>query len=90
MNMWQKHLAAQERSGKSVLGYCREHGINPKRLYYWQKKRKGAVGGRAEFVEIKRPGSGSFELRVRDGVTLVIPEQFKPEQLRRLLEALGC
>jgi hypothetical protein len=90
MNTWQKHLAAQERSGKSVSGYCREHGIDPKRLYYRQSKKKRPAAGRAEFVEIKKPGGGGFELRVRDGITLVIPEQFKPEQLRCLLEALGC
>jgi transposase-like protein len=90
MNTWQKHLAAQERSGKSVSGYCREHGIDPKRLYYWQRKHKGAAAGRVEFVEIKKPGRGNFELRVRDGAILIIPEQFEPEQLRRLLEALEC
>jgi len=88
MNMWQKHLAAQERSGKSVPEYCRQHGINPKRLYYWQRKRR--TSGEAEFVEIGKRQPGGFELRVRDGVVIVVPERFDPEQLRQLLEVLGC
>ena len=90
MNMWQKHLAAQERSGKSISEYCRQRGIDPRRLYYWQRKGSRPAARKAEFIEIKKPGRGNFELRIRGGVTLVIPERFEPEHLRRLLETLGC
>ena len=86
MNQWQKHLAAQEQSGKSVSAYCRERRIDPKRLYYWKSRSQG----KADFVEISRPGQKSFELTIRDGITLSIPEHFKADELRRLLEVLGC
>ena len=90
MNMWRKHLAAQERSGKSISEYCRQRGIDPRRLYYWQRKGSRPAVRKTEFIEIKKPGRGNFELRIREGMILIIPERFEPEQLKRLLEALEC
>lgn len=35
---WQKHLEAQERSGLSIINYCREHGLSRGAFGYWRRE----------------------------------------------------
>lgn len=35
---WRQHLRAQRRSGLSVRGYCREHGLLEPSFYHWKRE----------------------------------------------------
>lgn len=35
---WGRLIAEQAGSGKSVMEFCRQHGISDNRLYYWRKR----------------------------------------------------
>lgn len=89
-NNWREHAAAQERSGKSINRYCRDLGLDPKRLYYWRRQvGKGEVakgeescGGTNRFVRVG--GSETVEVQTTDG--LLIKTSIR--ELRQVLEAL--
>ncbi len=40
---WQKHIAEQARSGRSVDVYCKAHGLKKANWYYWHKKLTGVT-----------------------------------------------
>ena len=86
MEDFKKHQAAQERSGQSISEYCRQHGISAKRFYYWRER----VREDRKFVEVGSSGNTGFELKVREGLTLVVPPKFDTTALKRLLQALEC
>ena len=86
MENWKEHLIAQERSGKSISEYCRQNGIAPKRLYYWRRRE----ARESKFVEVGTPSPVSYELVLRDGLRLAIPERFNPASVKELLRVLGC
>ena len=81
-----RHILAQERSGKSIPEYCRQHGIPSKRLYYWRRR----MAHKGNFVEVGAPGGGSFELKLREGLSVMVPPRFDAEHLKQLLQVLGC
>jgi hypothetical protein len=62
---WERHIEAQERSGKSVAEYCREQGLSEKALHYQRRKR------RRKFVQVG--GSEPIEVHLPDGVLLRVP-----------------
>ena len=35
---WAKYVADQADSQLSMSDYCKQHGVNPKRLYFWRHK----------------------------------------------------
>ena len=41
---WGKHVSTWQRSGLSQAAYCRQHGLIPRQLGYWVR-RKGADAG---------------------------------------------
>lgn len=63
---WKKHIEAQEKSGKSISEYCREHGLSLSAFGYQrstQRERFVQVGGK-ELIEIVLP----------EGVTIRVSE----------------
>lgn len=86
MEELKKHISAQERSGKSISEYCRQHGIATKRFYYWRKR----LEREDSFIEVGGARGGSFELKIREGLSVMVPPKFDAEHLRQLLQVLGC
>jgi len=88
---WQKIVEAQRASGRSVLGYCREHGISPAGFYAWKRRLRDAEP-MAEFVEVKtvdqaRPAFGDgIEVCLAGGRRVVVRRGFDRELL---VETIG-
>jgi hypothetical protein len=49
---WRRIIESHRASGRSVSGYCREHGISPAGFYAWRRRLQGAEPT-AAFVEVK-------------------------------------
>ncbi len=43
---WRGHIERQRRSGQSVRGYCRQHGLQESAFYWWRREvaRRTAAG----------------------------------------------
>ena len=63
--VWQGHLKAAERSGKSLSAYAAEYGINLRRLY---DARYVGIGGQNEGGQ----GAASIGIRAGQGQAAVI------------------
>jgi putative transposase len=51
---WQEHLKQQQKSGKSVAAYCREHKLTPSN-FYLQRKRANKTSAKesCQFIQLK-------------------------------------
>jgi transposase-like protein len=88
-------LAVLQRSGKPVSVFAAEHGLDPQRLYSWRRRLGKAE--RTTFKElIVRPAASisvaatgaSFEIMLRSGVVVRVPQSFDAAALERLLVVL--
>ncbi len=94
---WQSHIEAWEHSGNTQSDYCRNNGLSSKVFGYWKRKlcRKAPAAVSFVPVSIRRtyPASintgASLRLVVGNGYGIDIGDGFKPDTLRRLLDALG-
>lgn len=91
---WRERVSAQEASGLSVRGYCKEHGIGEHSFYAWRQRLRRepeAVG--FALVEPKREEerkAAMAELIFAGGERLRIPcEEATLGVVLRALRALG-
>ena len=96
---WRKVLAAWKRSGQSIRGYCREHGITEASFYFWRRELRlreaeAAQRNAAAFVPVRLkpevPAScapGMIELAF-NGLTLRVPAHTDTDRIRELVAAL--
>ena len=84
-------LAALKRSGLSVASFAAAQGIDAQRLYGWRRRLSSA----AEFVELTpgstlavRDSARGFEVMLRSGHVVRMPESFDVEAFRRLVDVL--
>ena len=87
-------LAALERSGLSPAGFAAREGLQVHRLYRWSRQLKEAGAEAPAFVEVvaavapERPREGRFEVVLRSGQVVRVPETFDAGALRKLVVAL--
>jgi hypothetical protein len=90
-------LDAQEKSGKSLIRFSKEHGIDPMRVYRWKRRLRAtsAVSTKPCFVPVKicsspksTEASGGLELVLANGRVIRIQGDFDAEVLRRVVSAL--
>ena len=65
-------VAALHSSGKSVVEFCAEHGLDPQRVYLWRRRLSTGVDRRPSFEEIVVGGSAR-KVRRRRGVRDLVP-----------------
>src|SRR5262245_52081712 len=86
-------LAALDRSGLSPADFAAREGLMVQRLYRWTRQLKERSEGPA-FVEVASavapvaPREARFEVVLRSGQVVRVPEAFDPEALRKLVAAL--
>lgn len=92
---WNRHLAAQPLSGKTVKGYCHANGLDLSSFYRQRRKcsKNGAGGEPQAFVQapalLPRKVSGSsLAIRVKD-FNLTLEDGYSSNDLERVLIALG-
>jgi hypothetical protein len=96
---WQKRVERWRESGLSAVQYAAETGINAGTLKFWHYKltkakrsetgRVRASKKRAAFVEVRAVATDArFEVELRNGRQLRVPESFEEKALERLLAVL--
>lgn len=95
---WRERLSSQEKSGKSIAAFCREHELRVWQFYEWKKRfrqREAAsfvavsVKGEDERVSpLPAPSLSLIELHHRRGWSLQIAAGFDADHLRRVLSVL--
>lgn len=89
---WRGVVEAQGASGKTVLGFCREKGLNANSFYGWRRElrlRDSAKAAGDGFVELVRgggpTGSAGISLRVDGRVSIVLERGFDGATLKAVL-----
>lgn len=98
---WWERISLQEKSGKSIAAFCREHELRAWQFYEWKKRFRQKQVQPAAFVavslktaDMESPQpfavsvSSAIELRHRRGWSLHIEAGFDADHLRRLLSVL--
>jgi hypothetical protein len=74
-----------------VAAFAAQEGLDPQRLYVWRRK----LESRGDFVEITparalevRDPPRGFEVALRSGHAVRLPERFDVEAFRRLVDVL--
>lgn len=86
-------LAALDRSGLSPADFAAREGLEVHRLYRWSRQLKEVAEGPA-FVEVAAAlppvalREARFEVVLRSGQVVRVPEAFDPGALRKLVAAL--
>lgn len=95
--IWRERVAEWERSGQSVLAFCRERHLPAWSLYQWRKRLKAepvrpSRRVAARFVEINLPPAASSawdcELELKNGRKLRFQGGVPARQLAELAAAL--
>jgi Transposase len=93
---WRGLVSEQAASGRSVAGFCRDHGLRAWQLYEWKKRLRAtevtpfiAVEVASTEVASAEPGRMSgIEMRHRRGWSVIVEPGFDASHLRRLLAVL--
>jgi len=88
-------VSASQASGKSVLSFAREYGLQPSRIWRWlarlQEESKGGMRFHpVRLVEPERldPRVGTIEVVLLNGRRVRVPQGFVAEDLVRVLEVV--
>jgi hypothetical protein len=92
-------LAAQRRSGLSLVDFARQRGLRANTLSWWRHRLRGGDGdsecaSAGPFIEVspvrkvEAAQAGVFEVVLEDGKVVRVPERFEEGALRRLLAVL--
>ena len=90
---WAERIAAQQRSGMTVKGFCKEHGLTEYSFYAWRKRLQKAGPVRFALVERsarrqERTSEAALELVLATGERLRIGTGVDPATLRTVLDAV--
>jgi len=96
---WRALVSEQRASGQSVAAFCHARGMTSSQMFAWKKRLREAE--KAEFVEVqvapqKKPHhrgttaerSGTIEICLVRGCSLVVEPGFDADHLRALLAIL--
>ena len=85
---WRKVIAQQRASGQSIAAFCRERDISPPSFYGW--RRRLANRKTPQFVPVSLPATAAeFEVRLPNGIVVMVPGSFADGPLARLLQLVG-
>jgi hypothetical protein len=95
---WRGVIAGQQASGLSIAAFCREEDVSPPSFYAWRRRlakqptplHPAAKQPTPQFVPVSLPATAAeFELRLPNGVSVVVPGGFAEASLGRLLQVVG-
>ncbi|EHQ90128.1 IS66 family insertion sequence element accessory protein TnpA [Desulfosporosinus youngiae] len=94
LELWRDRVAAYRSSGLTAKQWCAENSFPISTLHYWMRKIKNSVSCEntvPEFVSLSEalPDAECSPLVVKIGLfSVMIPENFRPEQLARVIGLL--
>ena len=88
-------VSAYQASGKSLMSFAREYGVQPSRLGRWSARLQGSSQGGMRFHPVRLvgpepldPRPGTIEVVLSKGRRVCVPRGFVAEDLVRVLEVL--
>lgn len=90
---WEAHVSDFRKSGLTQREYCRQHKISYWSFNSW-KSRLEKSEDTGQLTEVPRDKiqpcmkAAPFEIVVNDAVKIIIPDNFNPEELGRILTVL--
>ena len=87
---WRERLERFESSGQSGAAFCRDEGVSQASFYKWRKR----LGEAAEapsllaFIEVEPTQPAVFEVVLRSGIMVRVPERHDAKALEQLLDVL--
>jgi len=88
-------IAASQASGKPLLSFAREYGLQPARIWRWSARLRGQSNGTVRFhpVRLVEPNRGdhrpgTIEVVLLDGRRVRVPAGFAADDLVRVLAVL--
>ena len=94
---WSQRVALWKRSGQTAATFAAAHGFSAKSLLWWSStlRREVPDGKPVAFAPLAAVASSpraaappAFELVLRSGLVVRVPEGFDPRRLHALLDAL--
>jgi hypothetical protein len=94
---WRRLISEQMRSGKRVAAFCRERKLRASHFFWWKKRLRENTAARFVEVQVAESpasvvGDSRIEVRLQNGRSLMVGQEFDPEHVRGLLavvEAAG-
>ncbi len=94
---WSQRVVLWKRSGQTAAAFAAAHGFSARSLLWWSSTlRRDVPDGKpvafAPLVAVASPSRAAappaFELVLRSGLVVRVPEGFDPRRLQALLDAL--
>ena len=95
---WQAHVNAQQKSGLSRSGYCRQHNISYHALTYWHRKFSRPNHNATSLVPVTmkhfmgpnpvQPDRAALKVILPGRLSIEVGDNFSPTTLSRLLATL--
>jgi hypothetical protein len=91
---WRKLISQQARSGQNVAAFCRERELCAPHFFAWRKRIEQAEA--QKFVEVQvasmapppATAGAAIEVRLKNGLRLLVPNGFEGPHLQALLAIL--
>jgi hypothetical protein len=94
---WRGLVSEQSQSGQSVAAFCRERDLRAWHFYEWKKRLRESEAAKFVEMRIAAPAepvvasgarSSAIEVRLREGLSLLVEPGFDASHLRALLSVL--
>ena len=92
---WAGLISEQSQSGETVEAFCRERGLTSSQFYTWRKRLRGSVAEQFLEVQVAKTAArlapakqGAIEIRLAEGLCVLVEPGFDPDHLRAVLAAL--
>jgi hypothetical protein len=94
---WEKLIARQRKSGKTIVDFCKEEGVLVGQFHWWNKRlrdlrphRHGAGRGFVELIaSVAESNYSGVELKIDGKVSIRLARGFDPETLKTALTTIA-
>ena len=73
---WERRMAKQGRSGRSIAEFCSQEGVSPASFYAWRRRLRGVKPRSSLFVPVELPtaiAAGGVRIELPGGAVLSLP-----------------
>ena len=83
---WARLIERQARTGKSVVELCSDSGVSAQSFYWWRRKLSAQTKRvQQSFTEMEVGVASEYEIRLRNGRSVVVRGTANVEELRSVL-----
>lgn len=79
------HIEICKSNGRTVVAYCKEHGLAPSKFYYWQKRLKNNTAAGRGFTQISALSPMTATIHFPNGVHISFVSTVSTSVLKELV-----